>query len=461
MATAEHRSRSSSFRGALYAHVHACGATRSSSSADAVLCAAGPVASVPSLSLRAGVHAGATAASTRRSRRVGSTRTRSASLLVAHRPADWPMVFAVDASTFDRCDAECSPERGFYYSASKHSAGQPIVAGLALPVDLPALVGSRQLDRTARRHAHPADRGPDRPPPSPSSAASSDCSRTTARCRCSCFDAGYDPIAIGHDLADARCEVLCRIRDDRVFYGDAPPRPNRPPESGGRPPRHGRRWKCSDPKSWPEPSASLVASDPRYGTITVTAWHGMHPRLLGRGHWSGSTVPPIVRGSVIRVDVEHLPKPTSRAKKTLWLWWSGDGEPDLDRCWRAYLRRFDIEHTFRFVKQTLGWTTPSALHARAGRPLDLAHRRRAHRAPTRPRPRRRSPPALGATARPVTAHAVPGADGGFGDFVQRSALRPVHRNPRRPDQDARKGPENPREPAIRRSKRPPEQAVKV
>ena len=38
-------------------------------------------------------------------------------------------MFAVDASTWDRCDAECSPERGFHYSASKHSAGQPIVAG--------------------------------------------------------------------------------------------------------------------------------------------------------------------------------------------------------------------------------------------------------------------------------------------------------------------------------------------
>jgi hypothetical protein len=24
----------------------------------------------------------------------------------------------------------------------------------------------------------------------------------------------------------------------------------------------------------------------------------------------------------------------------------------------AYLRRFDIEHTFRFLKQQLGWTTP-------------------------------------------------------------------------------------------------------
>ena len=38
-------------------------------------------------------------------------------------------VFAVDASTWARCDAECSPGRGFYYSPTRHSAGQPIVAG--------------------------------------------------------------------------------------------------------------------------------------------------------------------------------------------------------------------------------------------------------------------------------------------------------------------------------------------
>ncbi|MFD5340366.1 hypothetical protein ACFWJD_31355 [Streptomyces hawaiiensis] len=29
-----------------------------------------------------------------------------------------------------------------------------------------------------------------------------------------------------------------------------------------------------------------------------------------------------------------------------------------DRLWQAYLRRFDIEHTFRLFKQTLGWTCP-------------------------------------------------------------------------------------------------------
>jgi hypothetical protein len=54
----------------------------------------------------------------------------------------------------------------------------------------------------------------------------------------------------------------------------------------------------------------------------------------------------------------HLPRPTTRSVKTLWLWWAGPGRPDLDRCWRAYIRRFDLEHTFRFCKQALGLTTP-------------------------------------------------------------------------------------------------------
>ena len=53
------------------------------------------------------------------------------------------------------------------------------------------------------------------------------------------------------------------------------------------------------------------------------------------------------------------PRSGASVLKTLWLWWSGPGEPDLDLCWRAYLRRFDIQHTFRFVRSALGWTTPA------------------------------------------------------------------------------------------------------
>jgi predicted ester cyclase len=34
----------------------------------------------------------------------------------------------------------------------------------------------------------------------------------------------------------------------------------------------------------------------------------------------------------------------------------------LDLLWRAYVRRFDLEHIIRFLKQTLGWTTPRVRH---------------------------------------------------------------------------------------------------
>ena len=44
----------------------------------------------------------------------------------------------------------------------------------------------------------------------------------------------------------------------------------------------------------------------------------------------------------------------------MWLWCSVTGAPpaDVDRLWQAFLRRFDLEHTFRLFKQVLGWTAP-------------------------------------------------------------------------------------------------------
>ena len=38
-------------------------------------------------------------------------------------------LYAVDGSVWPRCDAETSPERGYYHHPSRHSNGQPIVAG--------------------------------------------------------------------------------------------------------------------------------------------------------------------------------------------------------------------------------------------------------------------------------------------------------------------------------------------
>jgi hypothetical protein len=67
----------------------------------------------------------------------------------------------------------------------------------------------------------------------------------------------------------------------------------------------------------------------------------------------------------VLVEVERLPRGERRREpRVLWLWWHGpEGEqPDLRLLWCAYVRRFDLEHTFRFFKQALGWTTPRVRH---------------------------------------------------------------------------------------------------
>src|ERR1035437_10091988 len=321
---------------------------------DAALCSPTPVGSVPSLSLEPEFRR--SHGSLYKSLADGDVaESRLRELVVTHRTKDWPLVFAVDASTWDRCDAECSPERGFHYSASKHSAGQPIVAGWSYqwicqlnwapdswtaPLDAlritPSMDGLGATIEQVKRLVGLLPDGREVP--------------------LFVFDAGYDGIALGHGLADTRAEVLVRIASTRVFHPDPEARMDR---ARGRPPRHGPRFVLSDRSTWPTPDGALTTTVPRYGKVKVSASHNLHPKLHRRGRWRDCDEPPIVKGSVILVEVEHLPKPTGRIKKTLWLWWSGDGLPNLDLCWRAYLRRFDIEHTFRFVKGTLGWTTPA------------------------------------------------------------------------------------------------------
>jgi len=170
-------------------------------------------------------------------------------------------------------------------------------------------------------------------------------------------DTGYDPVGLTVDLDGVRAQVLVRIRSDRVFYTDPP---ERAPGAIGRPRRHGRRFACDDPATWGDPDDRLSVNDDQYGHVEVTAWRCLHPRLGRRGRWRHHPGPlPIVGGTIIRVQVQHLPKHDTRAVKTLWLWHAGAADADLDACWRAYIRRFDIEHTLRFGKHTLGWVTPA------------------------------------------------------------------------------------------------------
>ncbi len=89
----------------------------------------------------------------------------------------------------------------------------------------------------------------------------------------------------------------------------------------------------------------------------------LHPKVQAHADRGSRGPTPIVRGTLVLVEVERLPRGERRREPgVLWLWWHGPDEPDLDLLWRAYARRFDLEHTFRFLKQTLGWTTPRVRH---------------------------------------------------------------------------------------------------
>ena len=166
------------------------------------------------------------------------------------------------------------------------------------------------------------------------------------------LDAGYSAAA----LRGCPVHLLIRLPAGSVFYAD----PITWPGKRGRPGKHGMPVTCAgDPgQANPEPDESLtLPGTPLYGTVRVDAWRQVHPLIHGdRGWfagWDGEL--PVLRGTVLRVTVGHLPDGRT-PPKTMWLWHAGPGPLSPDELWRAYLARFDEEHAFRFAKGHLGLT---------------------------------------------------------------------------------------------------------
>ena len=168
------------------------------------------------------------------------------------------------------------------------------------------------------------------------------------------FDAGYDLVQLALDLDGAAVATVVRLRKDRCFYADPDPAAS---SRMGRPPQHGHKFVCTAPATWLPPTRELWTADPQYGAVHVRAWARLHPAQQNHAARGTRKTRPVVRGTLIVVEVSRLPGPL-RPWQLLWLWWSGPGAPDLAVIWRASIRRFDEEHTFRFLKQVLNWTTP-------------------------------------------------------------------------------------------------------
>ncbi len=265
--------------------------------------------------------------------------------------------YAVDASVWPRCDAETSPDRGYYHHPYRHSHGQPIVAGwnYSWLVQLPRRCSSWTAPLRVRRiipgeNSNLVAAAQIRSWLGQASPATSASSATPLPIFT--FDAGYDPVQLSLALDDLPVCLLVRLRAGRCFYAD----PTSQPQIG-RPRRHGAKVVCDDPTTWPTPSSEWSTTDPQHGRVCLQVWSGLHATPQNHATRGTRQPRPLVRGTLIRLEVARLPRPTKRPQP-LWFWWYGPIPPDLAEVWRAYLARFSIEHTFRFFKQTLRWTTP-------------------------------------------------------------------------------------------------------
>jgi DDE superfamily endonuclease len=276
-----------------------------------------------------------------------------------HEDRDRTSVYAVDVTSWPRCDAESSPERGYYYHPSRHSAGQPIVAGWAY--QLIAEIGFARDTWVAPmdvRRVLPAEDANDVAAEQVRILLGRMHLRGDAAAPLFVFDAGYDPVKLQRRLGELPLQLLVRLHSNRVFYAD-PETPEKRPV--GRPHRHGARFDLHDPATWPEPSCEHSCETEDYGPVRVRAWSELHPKTRRIGERYGCERAPVVKGTVILVEVSRLPKEARKPKK-LWMWWVGEGEPELDLIWRSYCRRFSLEHAIKFMKLALGWTTPRVRH---------------------------------------------------------------------------------------------------
>jgi len=83
-------------------------------------------------------------------------------------------------------------------------------------------------------------------------------------------------------------------------------------------------------------------------------------------HWSGFHFRESPKRSmeILRVEV-ITPAGRKRQFQPLWLAWLGEKIPELKDLWKKYLRRFALEHWYRFAKQRLHWTQPQLASTQA------------------------------------------------------------------------------------------------
>jgi hypothetical protein len=318
---------------------------------DAVLCAERPVTNLAELSLVAEHRRGHGALHDAVNHgRIEVNRLRATFTgLRLPRAADGRLALAVDVSPWLRPDAATSAQRLFCHTYGRSHGQAQMIPGR--PYSFMAALETGRTSWTAMldiQRLGPAD----------------DATAVTATQLRSVVDRLITAIHCGGLRAGDPDRDRRRLRHHPAgFRAGRPPghpagttvqRPGPTAAGTASPARHERpptqaRWRIR-----PDPPRHLATTPQHtshtptthYGTAIASSWDRLHPRLTHRTSWLAHAGElPIIAGTLIRLQVDHLPG--DRDAKPVWLWCSAtDATPDdVDRWWQAFLRHFDIEHT--------------------------------------------------------------------------------------------------------------------
>lgn len=150
-------------------------------------------------------------------------------------------------------------------------------------------------------------------------------------------DSEYGSAPFLKQTVDIDCNKLLRLRPNRVLY-HAPGAY----QGKGRRKKHGEKFSLKDPDTWTAAQEDITTQDAKLGRLRVRRWKTLHLKQAAEHPFD-------------LILVERLDVPNSNP---FWLIWMAQEAMSLSQTWQQYLRRFAIEHWYRFVRQRLHWTVP-------------------------------------------------------------------------------------------------------
>lgn len=255
---------------------------------------------------------------------------------VQHLPQTAPIVLAGDHTAWSRPHAVTLKDRTYEHQAQPLSGSKPVTVGQGYSTLawIPESQGSWALPLLHERMS-----SFDNPIGKAVAQLKQVCEHLPSRAL-TLWDAEYGCARFILETATIACDKLLRVRPNRVLY--APP----PPYSGkGRPRKHGPKFNLKDATTWWQPDQALEHTDEALGRLRLRVWHNLH--------FSRSAA-----HAMHLLQVERLDEVGTPTAKPLWLIWVGQTLPPLATLAPKYLRRFAIDHWYRFLKQRLHWTLP-------------------------------------------------------------------------------------------------------